>query len=465
MNWVLDILQFQADGLTLAQAYCYLTEFHDRPISPEKLAMLQKSFDTMRAVGVKCVLRFAYIKGYPPSPPAPDAARILEHMDQLKSLLWQNADVIHVLEAGFVGAWGEWHLGKHIKSDRQCAAILEKTLDLVPPDVFVQIRYPGIKTHFIPQFTGVGYRTLNEDNAFTEIPEARIGHHDDGVLTRPKDETEYVYAREPARFGDLRAMVRTETLFVPMGGELFWSDQGWWGAGTYHRVTDGLETARFLRDYHFSVLSLAHSYSQREGKVLSIDHWRSRPVTRQQLERARLPISRDWFTDHVGKEVARTQFEYIRDHLGYRLELQQATFTARVPSGARLKVEIELVNRGFSTLFHERPLEFALIDRHGSVRSFAVPDVDIRRWYPHHPGDATFVPLSHTISFQTELSKELAPGHYSLGLWLPDASQRLRTRSDYAIRVANGDVPFWISPRGDYGINLIGAIEVVRRIP
>ena len=73
--------------------------------------------------------------------------------------------------------------------------------------------------------------------------------------------------------------------------------------------------------------------------------------------------------------------------------------------------------------------------------------------------------MSHTISFETELAKELEPGHYSLGLWLPDASQRLRTRSEYAIRVANVDVPFWVSPSGEYGINLIGVIEVTGRAP
>lgn len=463
MNWVADIRRFEADGLTLAQTYCYLTEFYDSPISDGKLALLQKSFDTMRALGVKCVLRFAYIKAYPPVPPAPDVARILQHMDQLKPLLWANADVIHTLEAGFLSAWGEWHLHKHITSDKECAAILEKTLSLVPPDVFLQIRYPGIKTQLIPLFTRVGYRNLTEANAFTDLPEARLGHHDDGVLTHPKEMEEYVYAREPSQFGDLRAMVQAETLFVPMGGEMFWADQRWWGAGSYQRVADGLEAARYLRDYHFNVLSLAHSYSEREGKVASIDHWRSRPITKSQLETARLPIAKDWFTNSLGEEVERSQFEYIRDHLGYRLELQDASFTAKPPAGGRMRIEVTIINRGFSTIFHLRPVEFALISPQGEVRSFGFPAVDVRRWYPHRPGDSTFAPLSHTISFEVDLPQDVTPGHYSLGLWFPDKSERLRPRSDYAIRVANGDVPFWRSVNREYGINLIGEVQVLPR--
>lgn len=44
--------------LTLVQAYCNLTEFTDRPISDEKLTMLQESFDHLRRRSLKAVLRF-----------------------------------------------------------------------------------------------------------------------------------------------------------------------------------------------------------------------------------------------------------------------------------------------------------------------------------------------------------------------------------------------------------------------
>ena len=458
MNWVMDMQNHEADGVTLAQTYCYLTEHHDEDIPANKLRMLQDSFDTMRKLGMKCVLRFAYIKNYPLITPAPDTQRILGHMKQLKPILWRNQDVIHVFEAGFIGAWGEWHSGKHTPNNER-PAILEETLKLVPPSIFVQVRYPGAKTSLVPTITGAPYRSLSARNAFTDIPEARIGHHDDGVLTYPKGETSYRYAREPAKYGNLQEFTKAETLFTPMGGELFWTDQAWYGDGKYHKTFDGLKAAILLRDYHFNVFSLAHSYSEREGKALSIDHWRSSPITKEQLEKARLPISKDWFTDILGQPVKRTQFEYIRDHLGYRIELQKASFSKELKPNQDLVVDLSLINRGFSTLFSKRPVIITLVDIYGKVFSFPT-EADPRRWFPHKPSDKEYTSLVHTITLKRSLPRSAKPGHYMLGLWLPDRSKSLLYRFDYAIRVANGDVPFWKDIDGKYGINLLGVVQI-----
>ena len=60
--WILDTQRYEPYGLTLAQTYCYLDNFVGKPISDEKLALLQKSLDNLRKRGLKAVLRFAYEK-------------------------------------------------------------------------------------------------------------------------------------------------------------------------------------------------------------------------------------------------------------------------------------------------------------------------------------------------------------------------------------------------------------------
>lgn len=462
-NWLADLRRFSADGVTLLQAYCYLTEFHDSPISQAKLTLLQSSFDLMRDAGVKCVLRFAYIKDYPAKPAPPDTARMLQHMSQLAPLLKRNADLIHTIEAGFLSAWGEWHANAHIQDPAQRAVLLKEILKITPPNVLVQVRYPGVKTQLIPLITSQKYREVSKDTAFSILPEARIGYHDDGVLTYPKGMDGYVFAREPVEFGDLRRMVQRETSFVPMGGEFFWSDQGWYGDGVYHRTFDGLEAARYFRDYHFNIMSIAHSYSEREGKPMSIDHWRTQRITSEDLSMKGLPVSRDWFSGFDGKVVDRTVYDYIRDHLGYRIELQEATFSRQLRARSVFRADISLVNRGFSTLYHSRPVVFVLIDGNGRVTELPAADVDVRRWFPHNPDDPQKRALTHKIQYSAHLPSSQKPGHYSLGLWLPDGSARLRKRADYAIRFANGDVPFWASPnQRSWGINVLGVLEVVR---
>lgn len=227
---MLDAARFEPFGLTLVQAHCYLTEFADKLISDEKLALLQESFDNLRRRGLKAVLRFAYERDMGVKEgPTPDW--ILRHIDQLQPLLCKS-------------------------------------------------------------------------------------------------------------------------------GELFWSDQGFDGKAARGKGVDGLNAAVRMRLHHYSSFSVAHSYAEREGKPYSIDRWLSTAITPEPLRQAAMPVGGGWFEDGFGQRVTRTQFEYIQDHLGYRLELQSARIPEQVMTGAEFKVEIELINRGFSTMgirsFHKR---------------------------------------------------------------------------------------------------------------
>ena len=63
----------------------------------------------MRAAGFKCILRFAYTKVQQATPPYNDAplSRVLMHIEQLRPVVQANEDVVLVLQAGFIGTWGE----------------------------------------------------------------------------------------------------------------------------------------------------------------------------------------------------------------------------------------------------------------------------------------------------------------------------------------------------------------------
>lgn len=65
-------------------------------------------FQTARDAGIKIILRFAYTATLTASSPYGDAtkARMLAHTAQLKATVRANADVIHVVQAGFIGTWG-----------------------------------------------------------------------------------------------------------------------------------------------------------------------------------------------------------------------------------------------------------------------------------------------------------------------------------------------------------------------
>ncbi|MDQ1328173.1 MAG: hypothetical protein QG641_1458, partial [Candidatus Poribacteria bacterium] len=244
-----------------------------------------------------------------------------------------------------------------------------------------------------------------------------------------------------------------ESPYIQIDGELFWADIG--------GKVDGIRAIERFRLHHYTSFSIAHSYSEREGKPFSVDEWIQTPLTAEQLDKAKLPISDSYFKDTFGNDVTRTVFEYITDHLGYRLEMQKAAFPVVMKINDELTVDVEIINRGFSAIHNPRPVFFILIDSDGQVYEFPVK-ADPAKWQPFQPGDGDYKPLTHKISIRSKLPQEIKSGWYQIGLWLPDAYDSLRMDPKYAIRFANRDVPWWVDADGNYGINVMGIIEITQ---
>ena len=104
---------------------------------------------------------------------------------------------------------------------------------------------------------------------------------------------------------------------------------------------------------------------------------------------------------------------------------------------------------------------FVLIKDNERITEFCAKDADPRKWQPYEPGDADYKPLRHKFGIQSRLQPGLKPGHYQLGLWLPDAYQSLRLDSRYSVRVANRDIPWWTDADGSYGVNILGDTQIV----
>ncbi len=454
-NWRLAIERLAADGVTIGQFYIYLTDYSARPLDEAILARIQGEFDAMRRAGVKALLRFAYETTNQSPTNGPTRETVLQHMDQLRPLMERNKDVIYVLQAGVIGAWGEWHSSVHLRSDEDRAAVLRGLLELAPRDRFLQVRIAPYKTRVLPLLTGRPYQEVDAARAYGDSPEARIGYHNDGVLAGPSHGGSFGRGADGDAAFDL--MTR-ESPWVPVDGELFWSDQGWNGTETKGNVLRGGEVACYLRRHHFTTFSLAHSYSEHEGNNHSMDRWRSEPVTRGDLEAMRLPVSDGWLEDAYGQPVERAWFEYLRDHLGYRLEAREARWPREGTAGAPWTFELSLVNRGFAAPVNARPVVLLFIPRDGVPVEVPLA-ADPRAWQPVAPGDPAFKTLTHRVDFAGALPR-LSPGEYSVALWLPDAAPSLRTDPRYAIRLANRDTVWWTDESGRYGANILGLVSV-----
>ena len=457
-DWLLmNARRYNSHGITLAQTYCYLDDFVDQPISEEKLALLRRSLSRCREAGLKVLLRFAYEKDMKQES-GPTVETILGHIEQLAPVIQANTDIIYVLQAGFVGAWGEWHSSAHhIEEDHSAlAAIVARELDLLTEDRMIQLRVlPKYKRWVLEDPILNAFIEVDETNAFSGIPAARIGLANDGLLANQADGGTWVEPPHYANPGnpEFDAFTR-ESPYLAVDGELYWSDQG--------GEIDGMRAAKRLRLHHHTSLSITHSYSGYEDTQFSIDRWMETPITVEELRREKLPVSDRYFEDWTGRPLPRTQFEYIRDHLGYRIELQLARFPGTVVQGDKPFVEMELINRGFATLINPRPVYLTLINTSGELVQRQQTAANPQTWQPFQPGDSEHTPLRHHVHGELRTAG-LAPGEYMLGLWLPDASARIAEDARYAVRVANGDVPWWTTAAGKFGINILGAIEIQDR--
>ena len=133
----------RGENLTLIYGRVSADSFRNKPLSEEFLQAIQNGFDEARKNGIKVNPRVAYNHGPHPGAKAQygdDAPLniVMTHISQLKPLWIKNKDVIDVLDAGFIGGWGEWHTSSNgLDSLPNRRAILFAILDALPKDRMV----------------------------------------------------------------------------------------------------------------------------------------------------------------------------------------------------------------------------------------------------------------------------------------------------------------------------------------
>ena len=136
--------------------------------------------------------------------------------------------------------------------------------------------------------------------------------------------------------------------------------------------------------------------------------WARTPITPEDLERMEVYASPAWFCDKDGNAVERTQFEYVRDHLGYRLEAKELNIDGEICAKGDINLQISLVNYGFAPVFNLKS-EFVILDSNGNAITSCLAG-DPRDWYN------TDELKTHKISANITLPEEA--GEYKLAFRL-----------------------------------------------
>lgn len=388
----------KAAGRSLILRLYYLNNFRETAtLTQSVIDLINTDMQKLRDKGFKCILRFAYTNTASDNPSEnKDASPAIwqAHLAQLKSTLAANADVIYVVQAGFLGAWGEWYYSSQGKGESIPMAtktnLINQLLDAVPASRVVQLRTPKFKTDYLGSNAA-----LTSAEAYKTTAKARLGHHNDAFLNG--DENQGTYENVTAD----KAYIAQECLYVPVGGETNHDDD----ASTINTHATGDKAVAEMANLHYSYLNQGYSHAV-------TDLWRS--------------------TGH---------FDIMSRNLGYRFQLQAGTFSDEAVAGGTMAVNMTLKNVGYAPLYYERPA-YIVLKNASNTYSLKLSS-DPRSWQPN--GATT------TINETLTIPASVAPGTYNLYLHLPDASASLAAKPAFAVRFANTDI--WESATGYNKLN------------
>jgi hypothetical protein len=379
---VLQLKAIRNQNFSLLRMYYVLELWREAALPQDFLDRLELDLSRAREAGIKMIPRFAYNFGM-----FPDASlnRILAHLEQLKPVLQKNADVIAFMEAGFVGAWGEWHsstnnLMTNGNVNDASRAIVEKELSILPNTRSIALRTPSYK------FAISGNAALTADQAFDGSSRARIAAHNDCFLASESNWGTYKNRKLEMDF------YHQDNLFVAQGGETCNSNAE---AQPYIGCDNALTELAYLR---FSTLNIGYEQGVLNG-------WTAGGCMNQ-----------------------------IKQRLGYRFVLLNAKIPDRVKPGSSFSLNISLKNDGFAVPYNPRLLELQLQE----VTTGKIVNVKLEGGRAQNQDPRFWQPAqSYMVNLEVGVPADLSEGDYRVRLALPDPEPNLYSRADYAILFAN----------------------------
>ena len=350
----------RAAGYSLWYLGFYLTDFMKGDISSDFLDTFQASMDALREGGAKCVLRFAYRDYHNDKDEMdPEVNIVLHHVAQLKPFLQRNEDVIFVLQAGFVGAWGEWYYTSHFGFNPRTDAdylprkqLADALLDALPASRQVQLRTPQFKMRMY----GLSVKdTLSAATAHDGSPLSRLAGHNDCFGASENDYGTFDNETKDREFW------KAETRYTIMGGETC-------GLSDYCTCKASLKD---MVDYHWTYLN------------------------------------KDYHSDVLNRWKSSGCYNEVVARLGYRLVLVDLFYAKDFAAGKPCSVTLRFYNTGFAAPMNPRDAMLVWETPDGKKEETPLGS-DPRTWQPgFHSITAGFTPSTSKGTLYLKLSDPL----------------------------------------------------------
>lgn len=402
--WLANVRE--VDSISIIFRYVYLDDSMDAPIAQSFLDLIEEDFEAMRKTGFKVILRFAYSDFLPANPPyldSPGKARVLSHIEQLRTILQDNSDIILTLQNGFWGVWGEnffsdafgTSFGSSVISPAQWAdrkEVTDSLLSVMPKTSLISLRYPELKANFFGLTLPQDSITLATAHDQSDL--SRLGYHNDCFLVAAND---YTFGNTSVE----KPFWEGESRYTIMGGESCGDDS------TYTNCVNALTD---LENAHWTYAN---------------DYYHPDVLTRWKQEGC---------------------FEEIWNRLGYRFVMESGSFDTTVSRGGNFNFAMNLRNEGFAATVEEKGIN--LVFNNSDTTLYFNLNTDSRYWFPNQ-----VTTLQETLSIPAGVPL----GSYDLHLELTDVNPSLEGEPIFSLRMANEQT--WDAEMGWNSLNVQVAVQ------
>lgn len=411
----------EKDSITLTQQYFYLTPYLRKNVDETLVHSMEEVFDRMEKEGINAILRYAYNYEGGKKLDGETEERILSHIKQLTPFLRSHQGQIAALQSGFFGAWGEWHTSDLYGNQKAKNHIVSALLEAFPEPNYVLIRYPVQK------------RALKLTD---ESQRPRLGFNNDYFTAG-----QHTHAPENDYVGEDYEYVKKEAQannpFIM--GEMPYAEETEWGL---HKILDPNKVLKVFNEHKYTAFDIT------QNTDLNIAYWKKIKVDARQLKNHDIRFDERYFMNQKGQEVSRSFYEFVRDHLGYRINLSEGS-KVEVKDHV-LKYDLTLTNSGFARPMFSGEAYLVVIKENEIVKQIKMED-EIMNWIPSLNGN-----VIAQYNYKGEENIGDLDGKIKIGIWIPKKDADVRYRSAQNIKMAQNDnITHWWSSDKKYAVNVI----------
>lgn len=310
-----------------------LQMYRDSSISEAGMKNIDLLFQALSGIDKQLIIRFVYDWDGENEKYEPDTIDIiLDHMEQLADVLDDYKEDIFIIQGLFIGNWGEMNGTKYF-SDTDLGLLARQIADVADQSIYLSVRTPA----YWRKITGI--EKASPKNIDGNRLAGRLSLYNDGILG---NESDYGTYRVQEYDGKKRSERKAELDFqdklcslVPNGGEVINDNE----------YNDFDNAVKDLATMHITYLNEGHDEAV-------LDKWRDAVV-----------IEKGVFQGVDG-------YTYIKQHLGYRLLIEESDFGFNYFTNS-IKAVVTMKNVGFAPLYSEPEISLILYDcEEGEILSY-----------------------------------------------------------------------------------------------